>query len=108
MIEKRDAWFEKLPTKLRKQHGLIVQVAMSGGSHERLRIGNRELDATRADALMDGGLRDELTRLQFAHVVISNGKKTKTYEITVTPEGELGLPWLRAVGLGEPLRLVAE
>jgi hypothetical protein len=37
--------------------------------------------------------------------VISNGKKAKTYALPVTREGELGLPWLRAVGLGEPLRL---
>lgn len=105
MIEARDAWYEKLPTKLRKQHGLIVQSAISGGSHERLRIGNRELDPARSDAIMDAGLREDLVRLQFAHVVLTNGKKSKTYELPVTPEGELGLPWLRAVGLGEPLKL---
>lgn len=105
MTEARDAWYAKLPTKLRKQHGLIVQSAISGGSHERLRIGNRELDAERADAIMDAGLREDLVRLQFAHVVITNGKKSKTYELPVTPEGELGLPWLHAVGLGEPLKL---
>ena len=81
---------------------------MSGGSHERLRLGNKQLDAERADELMDGGLRDDLVRLQFAHVVISNGKQAKRYALPVTPEGELGLPWLRAVGLGEPLRLVAK
>jgi hypothetical protein len=106
MIEEREQWFAKLPAKLRKQEGgLAIQASLSGKAHERLRIGNRELDAARADALMDGGLRDELVRLQFAHVVISDGKKAKTYELPVTPEGELGLPWLRAVGLGEPLRL---
>lgn len=107
MIEARDAWYEKLPTKLRKQHGLIVQSAISGGSHERLRIGNRELDAERADAIMDAGLREDLVRLEFAHVVMTDGKKSKKYELKVTPEGELGLPWLRAVGLGEPLVLAA-
>lgn len=105
MIEDRDRWFAKLPGKLRKQEGFVIQASISGKAHERLRIGNRELDAARADALMDGGLRDELVRLQFARVVISNGKTSKTYELPVTPEGELGLPWLRAVGLGEPLRL---
>jgi hypothetical protein len=105
MVEDRDRWFAKLPTKLRKQEGLVIQASVSGSAHERLRIGNRELDAARADALMDGGLRDELVRLQFAQVVISNGKKAKTYALPVTREGELGLPWLRAVGLGEPLRL---
>jgi hypothetical protein len=108
MVMARDAWFEKLPTKLRKQHGLVVQAAISGSSDQRLRIGNRQLDATRADEVMEAGLREELLRLQFAHVVLSNGKTSKTYELPVTPEGELGMPWLRAVGLGEPLRLAGE
>jgi hypothetical protein len=105
MVDARDAWYAKMPTKIRKQHGLIVQSALSGGSHERLRIGNRELDAKRADAIMEAGLRDDLVRLQFAHVVLTNGKKSKIYELPVTPENDLGLPWLRAVGLGDPLAL---
>jgi hypothetical protein len=105
MIDAREAWYAKLPGKLRKEHGLAIQSALSGAARQRLRIGNRELDEARADALMDAGLRDELLRLEFAQVVISNGKKSKTYALPVTPDGELGLPWLRAVGLGEPLRL---
>jgi hypothetical protein len=107
-IEARDAFFDGLPGRIRKEHGLIVQASINGASHERLRIGNRELDAARADALMDAGLREELVRLEFARVVLSTGKKSKTYELDVTPESELGLPWLRAVGLGEPLKLTTE
>ncbi|MCX4240982.1 hypothetical protein [Paraliomyxa miuraensis] len=104
-VKARDAYAKALRERMRKEHGLMVQVAISGQSHERLRMGNPEFDATRADALMDGGLRAELMDLEFAHVVLSNGKKTRIYEFEVTPDTELGLPDLRAVGLGEPLVL---
>ncbi len=105
-VEARDAFFDELPSRIRKEHGLIVQASISGVAHNRLRVGNRELDEAKADALMAAGLLEELTRLEFAHVVMSTGKTSKTYEIPVTPTSELGLPWLRAVGLGEPLKLV--
>lgn len=104
-VEARDAYFETLRERMRDEHGLVVQAAISGLSHERLRIGNPELDAVKANALMDGGLRAELMALEFARVVLSNGKKTTVFELEVPPESELGLPDLRAVGLGEPLVL---
>lgn len=104
-VEARDAFYDALPERMRTEHGLRVHAAISGLSHERLRIGGAELDATRADALMDGGLRAELMELEFAHVVLSDGNEARTYEFEVPPDHELGLPDLRAVGLGEPLEL---
>lgn len=104
-VEARDAYFDALRERMRKEHGLMVQASISGKSHERLRIGSHELDAAKADALMNGGLRAELMGLEFAHVVLSSGKEARTYELEVPPESELGLPDLRAVGLGEPLAL---
>ena len=63
------------------------------------------LDAAKADEIMDAGLRAEVKALAFAQVVLSDTKVPRTYELEVTPENELGLPDLREVGLGEPLRL---
>ncbi|MCA9712279.1 MAG: hypothetical protein KDK70_40960 [Myxococcales bacterium] len=101
----RDAFYDGLVRRLRKAEGTLFWAAISGGSHERLRIGAAQLDEARAERIMSAGLRADLERLSFAHVVFSDGKHTKVYEFEVTPDGELGLPDLRAVGLGEPLEI---
>ena len=107
-VDARDEFADGLAETLRTQEGGMFWVSISGTSHERLRIGASELPEAAAEALMAGGLRADLRRLAFAHVVLTDGKHTKTYAFEVTPDGELGLPDLRAVGLGEPLDLPRE
>lgn len=102
-VDARDAFAETLAERFEKEHGLRVAVNISGMSHEKLRVGGSGLDATKADEIMDGGLRKELEDLAFATVVLSNTKVPKTYEFEVTPEGQLGQPEMQAVGLGERL-----
>ena len=104
-VDARDAFADEAAARFRKDYDLKVAVTISGNSHERLRIGGSGLDAAKADALMKGGLQAELVGLQFAHVVLSDTKNPKTYTFEVTPDTLLGLPELRAVGLGEPLAL---
>ena len=104
-MEKRDEFYAGLARRLRKQEGTLFWTAFSGRSHERLRIGSAKLDEARAEALMAGGLREDLVRLGYAHVVFADSKHSKVYEFEVTPERDLGLPDLRAVGLGEPLEI---
>ncbi len=104
-VNARDQFAEGLATTLRKQEGTLFWVSISGQSHERLRIGAARMDAARADGLMKGGLREDLKRLAFAHVVLSDGKHSKTYEFEVTPDSELGQPDMEAVGLGQTLSM---
>lgn len=104
-VDARDAFAKEIGRRFEKEHGLRVAVTISGMSHEKLRIGGTGLDATKADALMDGGLRGEVEALAFAYVVLSDTKVAKTYEFEVTPDNLLGLPDMREVGLGERLEL---
>jgi len=102
-VDARNAFAEALSFRMREDHELRVGVTISGNSHERLRIGGTGLVQARAEALMDGGLRAELKSLAFAHVVLSDGKASQTYDFEVVPDSALGLPEMRAVGLGDPL-----
>jgi len=102
-VDARNAFAEALSFRMREDHELRVGIAISGNSHERLRIGGTGLVQARAEALMDGGLRAELNSLAFAHVVLSDGTTSQTYDFEVVPDSALGLPDMRAVGLGEPL-----
>lgn len=104
-VDARGAFAERVVERFAKEHDLRVVSALSGISHERLRIGGSGLDAARAEQLMDAGLREELRDLAFAHVVLSDTKVAKTYTFEVTPDNELGLPDLARVGLGERLEL---
>ncbi|MEX1363165.1 MAG: hypothetical protein AB1Z98_08570 [Nannocystaceae bacterium] len=104
-VDARGAFAEQVVDRFAKEHDLRVVSALSGISHERLRIGGSGLDAARAEQLMNAGLREELRDLAFAHVVLSDTKVAKTYTFEVTPDNELGLPDLVRVGLGERLEL---
>ncbi len=103
-VDARDAYAETLSKRFRDEEDMRVVVTINGMSHERLRIGGSGLDKARAEAILAKGLRQDLLRLRFARVVLSNGKVRVLHEFETIPDSRLGLPDLEAVGLGEPLK----
>lgn len=103
-VDDRERLAEALPKRLREQ-GIPVLVTLRGAAHERIRIGGVTLDAAKAKALLDGGLRDELADAGFTEITLAD-MKTAVKETHAGPtDADLAAAELAPLGLDRKLAL---
>lgn len=101
-VADRTAFADTIAKRL-KGEGIAVLVTLRGAAKERIRIGGATLDAATATRLLDGGLRDELTGLGFAEIVLANMKSAIKETPDVPTDVEAAAAELAGVGLGEKI-----
>lgn len=103
-VEDRERLAEALPKRLREQ-GLAVLITLRGAAHERIRIGGVTLDAAKAKALLDGGLRDELADAGFTEITLADMKTAVKETHAGRSDADLAATELAPLGLDRKLAL---
>jgi hypothetical protein len=103
-VEDRERLAETLPKRLREQ-GIAVLVTLRGAAHERIRIGGATLDAAKAKALLDGGLRDELADAGFTEITLADMKTAVKETHAGQSDADLAAAELAPLGLERKLAL---
>jgi hypothetical protein len=103
-VDDRERLAEALPKRLREQ-GIAVLVTLRGAAHERIRIGGVTLDAAKAKALLDGGLRDELADAGFTEITLADLKTAVKESHAAPTDAELAAAELAPLGLDRKLTL---
>lgn len=103
-IADREKLAEAIPERL-KANGVSVLVTLRGAAHERIRIGGAKLDATKARALLDAGLRDELADAGFSEFTLADMQQSIKETPDVPSDNDLATAELASLGLERKIEL---
>lgn len=103
-IADREKLAEAIPERL-KADGVSVLVTLRGAAHERVRIGGAKLDATKARALLDAGLRDELADAGFTEITLADMQQSIKETPDVPSDNDLATAELASLGLERKIEL---